>query len=157
LVYQLVYMSSTSKPLSLDELSEVLDQARERNFERNVTGLLIYHDQLFFQVLEGDKEDVTACYARISKDPRHRSLSVMWEGDAETRTFSSWDMAYMRPEDLDKKGKDSVIRLSSVAREKEGSLESGSVPAELVKWMLREFPVERIGSQGKTVEPRPPR
>jgi hypothetical protein len=145
-VYQIVYMSSAPEVLSTDQLSDVLDKARKRNARNGITGLLIYHDQMFFQVLEGERESVINRFSQICNDPRSNGVSLMWNGEAESRTFPHWDMAYIRPEDLDQKGKDSVIKLATVATERSRELASGSIPAELVKWMLHEFPVKRIRS-----------
>ena len=78
-------------------LSDILNVSKRCNTRDDISGILMYYDRLFFQVLEGDKDLVVNCYARILRDPRHSSISLMWEGEAETRAFASWAMGYAGP------------------------------------------------------------
>jgi hypothetical protein len=52
-VFALVYVSSATKPFSPDELSELLAQARVDNAALGITGMLLYSNGNFMQVLEG--------------------------------------------------------------------------------------------------------
>ena len=52
-MYQLVYVSTASRAMSDADLNEILDVSRRKNRERDVTGVLLYLDRGFLQVLEG--------------------------------------------------------------------------------------------------------
>ncbi|WP_419835757.1 BLUF domain-containing protein [Endozoicomonas atrinae] len=52
----LVYVSSASRVMDEHELTALLEQSRDRNLRQNVTGMLIYCDGNFFQVLEGEEK-----------------------------------------------------------------------------------------------------
>jgi len=49
----MAYVSVTDTQLGDDDLSDILSVSAHNNERDGVTGLLMYHDQLFFQVLEG--------------------------------------------------------------------------------------------------------
>lgn len=76
------------------ELAELLDQARRHNPQVGVTGLLLYCNGCFMQVLEGPVDAVEALYKRIAKDPRHRSLIQLSMEPISERDFGNWSMAY---------------------------------------------------------------
>lgn len=65
MIYQIVYISSSPEPLETSQVSDILGSSRINNARDGITGLLVYHDQLFFQVLEGNRSVVEHCYARI--------------------------------------------------------------------------------------------
>ena len=94
MVYQMIYFSTTPTQMDAVQISDLLKQSKANNARDGITGLLVYYDKMFFQILEGDRDKVEACYHRIEKDQRHRKLFLMWEGDAEKRAFDDWKMAY---------------------------------------------------------------
>ncbi len=99
---QLLYGSSATVPFGKPELLELLNKSRNNNAKVNVTGLLLYKDGQFMQVLEGDEPAVTSLYQRISRDPRHTGSMVFLQHPIEQRDFPDWSMAFkdMRDPDL---------------------------------------------------------
>lgn len=93
--YQLAYSSQSIRPMMATDLEKILVDARAGNEARNVTGVLIYVDGVFFQVLEGDKDVVVALLKSITADTRHASLKVICENEVSERAFGSWSMAYL--------------------------------------------------------------
>ena len=61
-MFRLIYVSTAVRLLNKDELVEILNVSREKNARLNITGLLLYKDGNFMQLLEGRKEDVLALY-----------------------------------------------------------------------------------------------
>jgi hypothetical protein len=92
-----IYCSvSCSGDLGPSELSALLDKWRSNNAKCDVTGMLLYQHQSFFQVLEGDRSTVETLFDKIAADPRHeRVTKVILEPIAE-RAFGSWTMGYPR-------------------------------------------------------------
>ncbi|WP_155140323.1 BLUF domain-containing protein [Aquisalinus luteolus] len=95
MLYHLAYLSSATHLMSEKELKDILEKSRSNNKIDNITGLLLYNDGSFFQVLEGEKATVEACYKRIQKDRRHDNCITLLDGDLDNRTFMSWDMAFI--------------------------------------------------------------
>ncbi|WP_433223910.1 BLUF domain-containing protein [Dactylosporangium sp. CS-047395] len=90
------YASAACSPLSGEELSGLLLQARRHNARRGVTGILLYHRQSFFQVLEGNGVRVNELYERICKDPRHTNVVKHIQEPIEQRMFGDWTMGFAR-------------------------------------------------------------
>jgi hypothetical protein len=92
---RVVYISAASKLMSQADLDELLLTSRTNNTAVNVSGLLLYHDGSFFQVLEGAEEAVQAVLDRIRRDRRHSSLITLDKSVVASRGFSTWSMAYV--------------------------------------------------------------
>ncbi len=59
-----------------DALNALLDEARTSNAQHNITGLLLYVEGHFAQVIEGNADDITQLSENIKRDDRHRNFSV---------------------------------------------------------------------------------
>ncbi len=64
-MFFLVYVSSATRPFSGEDLRALLATCRKNNAELGVTGMLLYKDGNFMQVLEGDEEAVRGLYEKI--------------------------------------------------------------------------------------------
>jgi Sensors of blue-light using FAD len=76
-------------------LEAILLDARAGNNARDITGILVYVDGVFLQVIEGDREAVLQLMTSLGKDSRHSSIKIIHEAEIEERTFASWRMAYL--------------------------------------------------------------
>ncbi|WP_260235821.1 BLUF domain-containing protein [Curtobacterium sp. ZW137] len=94
-----MYMSAATVPFNSSDLDEVLRTARHRNAEAGLSGLLIFKDGRFMQLLEGPREAVLERYARIVDDPRHTDVGLLVEENIHTRRFADWSMAFHREAD----------------------------------------------------------
>ncbi|MDF7815710.1 BLUF domain-containing protein [Hymenobacter sp. YC55] len=92
-VFQLLYHSQATKPLGETEFYQLLSQARQGNAARQITGLLVYQQGYYVQVLEGPEAQVRALYARIEQDPRHTHVVTVYEAADRPRFFAHWRMA----------------------------------------------------------------
>jgi len=81
-MHRLLYVSSTPQDFPHDELQSILRQSRDNNHRRDVTGLLLYIDGGFLQVLEGDRTALHDLYALIAKDTRHWDAKVLLDEEA---------------------------------------------------------------------------
>lgn len=91
-MYFLTYISERTENHALD-LNDLLKEARIKNLKNNLTGILLFRSQTFFQLLEGRKEDVLTTFQKIADDPRHEKLEVLFEIELdEPRIFPSWQM-----------------------------------------------------------------
>lgn len=89
---QIVYESRATEPVSAEEIENILIKARARNAEVDVTGMLVYHEGMFLQILEGPDDKVTEVYERIEKDARHGDVWVLARMQIEERSFARWSM-----------------------------------------------------------------
>lgn len=94
LVHCIYCSASAEKRLSSRELEALLEQCRRNNAKSGITGILLYHDGAFFQVLEGDRPVVEALFAKIARDDRHTRATTIVLESIEERTFGAWTMGY---------------------------------------------------------------
>ena len=95
--YQLVYSSSPAKKMMQSHLYIILRNARLKNKRSNITGLLVFTDGIFLQVLEGEENIVKTIFETIQSDTRHQDITILFEGYVGDRAFPNWEMAYSSP------------------------------------------------------------
>jgi hypothetical protein len=93
-MYYFLYASSAVRPFDASELDALLQVSRRNNAAADVSGMLLHHDGSFLQYLEGNEEDVSGVFERISKDPRHHGVFVLDKGSMAARALPSWSMGY---------------------------------------------------------------
>jgi hypothetical protein len=92
----MVYVSSEAIRFSGQDLIALLEESRRKNLAAEITGLLLFKDGNFMQLLEGTKEAVVSVMARIKSDSRHRGVRVLMEEEIPGREFGDWSMGFIR-------------------------------------------------------------
>jgi hypothetical protein len=94
LVHCIYCSASTAPDVSKADLEAILEKSRQNNAKTGITGMLLYRNGSFFQVLEGDRSAVETLFETIAADTRHlRVTKIVIEPIAE-RAFASWTMGY---------------------------------------------------------------
>jgi len=91
---QLIYVSSAVTLFSEQTLNEMLILARNANRRHQITGLLLYKDGNFMQVIEGNKNDIEQLYNNICRDRRHTGIILLVKEAIEQREFFDWSMGF---------------------------------------------------------------
>jgi hypothetical protein len=94
MTFSLTYVSSAVRPFSAGELRTLLEKCISNNRPRDITGMLLYKDGNFMQVVEGEEKAVRATHNIIAKDPRHRGLITLLQGFVPERQFPDWSMGF---------------------------------------------------------------
>jgi hypothetical protein len=94
MVFQLIYRSTATRHLHSHELIALLDRSRDNNLRLGLTGMLLYREGEFMQLLEGDEETVRRRFDIISRDRRHKWVSLVMTGAAAERDFAEWTMGF---------------------------------------------------------------
>lgn len=83
-----------SRPTHFDHiiLEDILKTSRSNNPQNGITGNLIYHSDLFLQILEGPPEAINNLYNKILLDSRHDDIVKLRDAEFHTRLFESWAM-----------------------------------------------------------------
>jgi hypothetical protein len=79
------------------EIGRILQTARRKNKEQNVTGALLFNSGYFAQALEGPRLAIEQIFERIQRDPRHGDVTVLSSQTDGRRDFLEWSMAYAAP------------------------------------------------------------
>jgi hypothetical protein len=94
---QLLFVSNTLPDLAPCVLDAILTNSRRNNAMMGITGLLLYIEGGFLQILEGDELALRELHARLSADRRHWGLRVMLDRETKVRAFPSWSLGFERP------------------------------------------------------------
>ena len=93
---RLLYVSGATRPMSDADLDDILRASRANNGRLGVTGMLLWADGAFIQVLEGDAATIARLLDRIRRDERHRNVMVILEQRVDRRVFGAWEMGYKK-------------------------------------------------------------
>jgi hypothetical protein len=92
-LHNLIYCSLARPNMDPAEIQNIIATAKHHNPRYGITGLLVYGSGIFFQWLEGPKDNVTSLMKIIDEDPRHLNVVILSEEDEiRDRLFPDWDM-----------------------------------------------------------------
>jgi hypothetical protein len=92
-LYQVLYWSEATS-LSKGQLLALLEQARRHNVAHHVTGVLLYSEGRFVQIIEGPAGIIRPLLGRIQADTRHHTLEIVRAGPIAARHFAEWTMDF---------------------------------------------------------------
>ncbi len=72
--YAIVYVSTASKDLKEPEIKTMLKESVIWNNSHGLTGLLLYSEGNFFQIIEGEETVTKDLFESIKQDPRHHNI-----------------------------------------------------------------------------------
>lgn len=98
---QLIYVSTATRAMTEHDLADILQTARAKNEDLDVTGLLLYRDGAFIQVIEGEDETIRQLYDSIKADERHQDVTTLSQMPIEEREFPDWQMGFRHLGDED--------------------------------------------------------
>ncbi len=94
---RIMYISTTTRKLTDQEVEEIGRKSTVNNAKVGVTGVLLSANEFFFQILEGEEQDVEGVMERIRRDPRHQGLLILKaEYEVTGRLFGNWSMNTVR-------------------------------------------------------------
>ncbi len=96
LVHCIYCSASTSGAFSPADLTALLAECRQKNAKAGLTGMLLYSEGTFFQVLEGDRPVVEKLLDKLTHDKRHARLTKIVLEPIAQRAFSDWTMGYAK-------------------------------------------------------------
>jgi hypothetical protein len=90
----IVYVSTSVKLMHENQLLDILHNSRLHNAALNISGVLLYSDGMFIQVLEGKDTVIDALYARIQADQRHKNIITIIDEPIIEKSFGQWLMGF---------------------------------------------------------------
>ncbi|MFK7740758.1 MAG: BLUF domain-containing protein [Planctomycetota bacterium] len=94
-ITQLSYCSQPASGITIAQVQNLARAASEKNAARGITGFLLFRQEFFAQVLEGDRKDVSETFLKLSSDTRHHSIQLLGQIDEPERSFGTWSMGYL--------------------------------------------------------------
>ncbi|UYZ64682.1 BLUF domain-containing protein [Hymenobacter weizhouensis] len=94
-MHHIIYQSAETAPLSDAELRQLLQHWRAYNHSQGITGILLYSEGQFLQIIEGGEAEVQALFERIERNYRHVHVVKLADGPIPQRCFTEWSMGYV--------------------------------------------------------------
>ncbi|HEX4872658.1 MAG TPA: BLUF domain-containing protein [Nevskiaceae bacterium] len=91
---KIIYASRASRDLAETDLRALLEVSRRNNEASRISGLLLYAEGSFLQLLEGEEAALLATYERIRRDSRHSELRLLTQSPISRRRFADWSMGF---------------------------------------------------------------
>lgn len=118
---QLCYTSFLVDGLDIDKaIADIMKVANEKNKKYGVTGLLVYSNEIFVQLLEGKAINVDITYRIIQEDPRHFNCQILFEQENSQRCYPEWSMKYQKTDEIDLNTVNKFLRIAEKIKKKEG-------------------------------------
>ncbi len=100
-IHHIVYCSQAAQHMDKEALEKIISTAKRHNPRFGITGLLVFGGGIFFQWLEGPRDNVTSLFKIISAAPRHFDVVLLTKEDEfRERLFPNWDMELVAAEDI---------------------------------------------------------
>jgi len=91
-MYELFITTIARKQYSDDEIKKIVSDLSVRNTQHSLTGVLIYNDGEFYQILEGEQSTLEGLRDEILNDELHGGVHVIWEGGIKDRGYTNWGL-----------------------------------------------------------------
>ncbi|MBL4678947.1 MAG: BLUF domain-containing protein [Mucilaginibacter sp.] len=90
----IVYLSKSVFPMHENQLKDILHSSRIHNAALNLSGVLLYANGIFLQLLEGRDAVVDILYKRILADQRHTNIITLVDESIAEKKFERWWMGF---------------------------------------------------------------
>ena len=90
MLHSLCYISNAINLWPQSQLNKLYSFSKQRNKILGITGVLIYHEGTFVEVLEGEKAPLSTLFSKIKMDDRHDQITVMLKTQIAERIFHNF-------------------------------------------------------------------
>lgn len=93
-LYRLLFVSKQSTKMKDEEIFSIFKKSKANNTHKKITGLLLYVEGAFMEVLEGEEQEIKNLYRFIASDKRHTLPKIILQGPIDERYFKGWSLGY---------------------------------------------------------------
>ena len=87
---ELSYLSEAVSDMSFLGLMRLLESARTFNQKNGISGILLYDNQQFGQIIEGERASIMKVWKRIQEDKRHHRIELLEIREITECSFPDW-------------------------------------------------------------------
>ncbi len=109
MIRQLIYVSEAQKSLTKLDFNAIIKVAIKNNEEMGITGILIFENGHFFQLLEGEAIHIDNLLSILRKDSRHKNIQIIYDKINSNRLVANWAMSYLDLTDINSDLKKSAL------------------------------------------------
>lgn len=88
----LAYTSTAGEAVDGSDVFAIVAVSARNNAESELTGVLLFKDGQFLQVVEGPSVSLDTLMMRIKRDNRHSNIRTIARTAISTRAFPGWNM-----------------------------------------------------------------
>jgi len=89
------YISKASNLLDKNKLNELFEQVTIFNNSNNIKGILLFNNNYFFQIIEGETVIINKLFhSKIKLDSRHNNILVAIEKEFKNSVFSEYNSKF---------------------------------------------------------------
>jgi hypothetical protein len=100
-IRQVIYISQASIFLTESELKKLVKKFNNNNKIYSVTGALLYLENAFIQVIEGEDSVIGQLVDNLYADIRHRNIRILSDELKQVRYFQNWSMGLIKAAEAD--------------------------------------------------------
>lgn len=89
---QLIYRSRATAPMADEDIRKIVDDSLPFNTTHDITGLLLFDGEFFFQVLEGASDSILSLFEHLKSDARHTNVIKVLDTTISQREFGKWSL-----------------------------------------------------------------
>ncbi len=93
--YAICYVSHVAKNVSEENIEQLLQKSQISNMKKNITGVLLYSEGNFFQVLEGEESVVKSLFTKIEEDDRHTAIFKIFGKQIEIYKYDGYQSDFV--------------------------------------------------------------
>lgn len=97
-----------------EQVAQLAQLSARRNAQNGITGALLFINEKFLQVIEGDADAVENTFEHVCRSFRHENIKLIDLMPIEQRMFADWNMALLgtgMPASTDLQGEFEHVRL----------------------------------------------
>lgn len=92
--HSICYISNATTLLDEFELRKLFNFCRVENKHRGITGILIYKEGTFIQLLEGDESEISSLFEYIILDSRHNQITKVLDRSIKQNIFKDYKTGF---------------------------------------------------------------
>ena len=93
-LYSICYVSTADSTVTSENVHTVFDGIIDKNLERSITGILLFSQGNFMQIMEGELDKLSELYQAIQEDPRHHHLIEILSTPIKDRIFENYQTGF---------------------------------------------------------------
>ena len=96
----IIYVSKAADNVGHQDILDILTQSWKFNHNSYISGMLVYDNGYFIQLIQGPIKTIDKLFARISKDPRHHHIKTLGEEQLHLRDCNGWGIGVFNEQEI---------------------------------------------------------
>lgn len=98
--YQLLYSNRSTTNITANDLEALTKTMQRTHRDFGISGFLVFHQDTFIHLIEGDKETVLSLAEEAKNNPQYAHFDVLLEQESQHRHMLTWGVGSSLSESL---------------------------------------------------------